>query len=168
MIKINCPVCDRPGIEAHICPNCETDLSEVRLLLELPPSNSVKKSKNLPQYLSSVLAIVILIMGLGLGYAANYLLSQYPSLTAAINTPIEITRNSHVTLSNFNLNCGSFYYKVQPGDYLWLIAKRFYGQGNLYPIINQNNPDLKIRKNQLISGEILIIPNLEENCRGHL
>ncbi|NEP47143.1 MAG: peptidoglycan-binding protein, partial [Okeania sp. SIO2H7] len=35
-LKLTCCVCDRPGIEGNICPNCETDLSMVRMLMELP------------------------------------------------------------------------------------------------------------------------------------
>jgi hypothetical protein len=35
-LKLICPVCDRPDIESNCCPNCETDLSIVRMVLELP------------------------------------------------------------------------------------------------------------------------------------
>jgi hypothetical protein len=35
-VKINCPVCDRSAIEINICPNCQTDLSLIRMLIELP------------------------------------------------------------------------------------------------------------------------------------
>ena len=33
---LTCPVCDRQEIEGDICPNCETDISLVRMLVELP------------------------------------------------------------------------------------------------------------------------------------
>ncbi|MGD2181917.1 hypothetical protein [Lusitaniella coriacea] len=36
-ISLTCPVCNRPEIEGNRCPNCETDLSSVRMLIELPP-----------------------------------------------------------------------------------------------------------------------------------
>ncbi len=35
-MKLTCPVCDRTSIEGNICPNCETDLSSIRLLMTLP------------------------------------------------------------------------------------------------------------------------------------
>jgi hypothetical protein len=34
--KLSCPVCDRQEITESICPNCETDLSALRMLAELP------------------------------------------------------------------------------------------------------------------------------------
>lgn len=42
-LKLTCPVCDRPQIEGNICPNCETDLSLVRMLIELPNANVSRK-----------------------------------------------------------------------------------------------------------------------------
>ena len=38
--KITCPVCDRKEIDENICPNCETDLSLIRMLMELPPQKA--------------------------------------------------------------------------------------------------------------------------------
>ncbi|WP_299493691.1 hypothetical protein [Acaryochloris sp. IP29b_bin.137] len=35
-MKLTCPVCDRTAIDGNICPNCETDLSSIRLLMTLP------------------------------------------------------------------------------------------------------------------------------------
>ncbi len=34
--QLTCPVCDRSAIEINICPNCQTDLSLIRMLSELP------------------------------------------------------------------------------------------------------------------------------------
>ncbi len=34
--KIDCPVCNRSAIDINICPNCQTDLSLIRMLTELP------------------------------------------------------------------------------------------------------------------------------------
>jgi hypothetical protein len=42
--KITCPVCDRAAIEINICPNCQTDLSLIRMLSELPPMESIKSN----------------------------------------------------------------------------------------------------------------------------
>ncbi len=36
MDHLTCPVCDRPEIADNICPNCETDLTLIRMLVELP------------------------------------------------------------------------------------------------------------------------------------
>jgi hypothetical protein len=34
--EIDCPVCNRSAIDINICPNCQTDLSLIRMLTELP------------------------------------------------------------------------------------------------------------------------------------
>jgi hypothetical protein len=36
MNQLTCPVCLRPEIADNICPNCETDLTLMRMLVELP------------------------------------------------------------------------------------------------------------------------------------
>lgn len=48
-------------------------------------------------------------------------------------------------------------YKVRSGDSLWIIARRFYGSGSLYPKIKAANPALK-NTNDLYVGQELIIP----------
>lgn len=35
-MKLTCPVCDRPDIDHDFCPNCETNLSTLRMLIDLP------------------------------------------------------------------------------------------------------------------------------------
>ncbi len=63
--EINCPVCDRSAIEINICPNCQTDLSLIRMLSELPEASSTKDSS--PWLIWSIgifLANVILLWGL--------------------------------------------------------------------------------------------------------
>jgi C4-type Zn-finger protein len=44
--KLTCPVCDRSEITTHICPNCETDLSAIRLLAELPVVEAIKSESS--------------------------------------------------------------------------------------------------------------------------
>lgn len=60
-VKLICPVCQRPDIENNICPNCETDLSLIQMLKELPQQrqgNSV--------WLLLTVAIFCLIVGFSL------------------------------------------------------------------------------------------------------
>ena len=56
--KITCPVCDRSAIEINICPNCQTDLSLLRMLIELPLIPPVDASRQLPR-----LAIIAILIG---------------------------------------------------------------------------------------------------------
>ncbi|BDA69767.1 hypothetical protein RIVM261_074930 [Rivularia sp. IAM M-261] len=57
-MKLMCPVCQRPDIENNICPNCETDLSLIRMLTELP-----QQRKNTSIWLLVIVAIFCLILG---------------------------------------------------------------------------------------------------------
>ena len=60
--KLTCPVCDRTEITTSICPNCETNLSSLKLLAELPIIESVKSesSFNLNNYLLTFLLICLI------------------------------------------------------------------------------------------------------------
>jgi C4-type Zn-finger protein len=63
--KITCPVCDRSAIEINICPNCQTDLSLIRMLSELPQAGSVSDSSRRLGWLIGIFLInIILIWGL--------------------------------------------------------------------------------------------------------
>lgn len=46
---------------------------------------------------------------------------------------------------------------VQPGDTLWGLAKKYYGNGALYPKIASANPGIK-NPNLIYDGQVLIIP----------
>ena len=68
--QLTCPVCDRSAIEINICPNCQTDLSLIRMLTELPPVE-VKLAPEPPIAtpsfnLQKILLIVSLFLNLGL------------------------------------------------------------------------------------------------------
>ena len=49
-------------------------------------------------------------------------------------------------------------YKVVKGDSLWLIAKKFYGDGSKYKKIKEANKSKLKRGNMIFSGQILTIP----------
>ena len=49
-------------------------------------------------------------------------------------------------------------YKVVKGDSLWLIAKKFYGDGSKYKKIKEANKGKLKRGNMIFSGQILTIP----------
>jgi hypothetical protein len=63
-VKINCPVCDRSAIEINICPNCQTDLSLIRMLIELPtlePTTTILSSAEPPKHRWSWQNLTLLI-----------------------------------------------------------------------------------------------------------
>lgn len=67
--KITCPVCDRQEIESNICPNCETDLSLIRILIELPPQERSSKLWQNPWLI--IFAMLILLLGIIVGRITN-------------------------------------------------------------------------------------------------
>jgi hypothetical protein len=63
--KITCPVCDRSAIEINICPNCQTDLSLIQMLSELPTADSASDGFQWLGWPIGILLInVILLWGL--------------------------------------------------------------------------------------------------------
>ena len=70
--KLNCPVCARPEISGDICPNCETNLSLIRMLTELPvaePTAATAKPQRpgISTWLLAGAAICLLVVGIALG-----------------------------------------------------------------------------------------------------
>lgn len=51
-------------------------------------------------------------------------------------------------------------YTVKKGDCLWVIAKKYYGNGSLYPKIHQANKDKIKNPNLIYPGQVLTIPVL--------
>lgn len=49
-------------------------------------------------------------------------------------------------------------YTVEKGDALWLIAKKVYGNGSLYPKIYEANKEKITNPNLLYPGQVLVIP----------
>ncbi len=58
--KIVCPVCDRSAIEISICPNCQTDLSLIRMLSELQSAKSIESRFQWLKWSIGILAASIL------------------------------------------------------------------------------------------------------------
>lgn len=154
---LNCPVCDRTGVTTNICPNCETDLTSLRLVVDLPPASPPRP------WLFPLLTFLGLLVGLGLGLGLNR-----PSPMVMVNPPVTPpTIESPILLSPepvVTKDCGGFYYTVQEGDSLSLLSLRFYGDWSAWPLITRANNLLQNRQDLLYVGEKLLIPNLPDNC----
>ena len=182
-VKLTCPVCDRSQIEENICPNCETDLTNYRMLAELPvetPIETKEEKRTIPLWLPVSAAILFLLLGIGLGFAGNSVIArkQQPitpnSTTASSSIPktkpdelvvsLNITDKPKDIAQSQSQSCSGFNYVVRRGDSLSLIASRFYGDSNFWSLISDANPELKGRESSIEIDEILFIPNLENNC----
>ena len=176
-VKLTCPVCDRSQIETNTCPNCETDLSTYRMLAQLPVETTIQATelkRIIPIWLPVGVAILFLLLGIGLGFASNSVIArQQPQTTptsTTVSNPVPETVSPTVlekpqgVEKSESKSCGGFNYIVKKGDSLSLIASRFYGDTNSWSRIIDANPELKGRESSIEIGELLLVPNLENNC----
>ena len=104
--ELSCPVCAYTEISGNSCPNCDTDLSLIRLLTQLPPSSPQVTQLERPPQLPKVagrqvgVALLILMIGIGLGAVGSLLFLQ-PSqlLTNTGNSPSSVAIRGNETLS---------------------------------------------------------------------
>jgi nucleoid-associated protein YgaU len=159
-LKLNCPVCGYQEIEGNICPNCDTDLSLIRTLQELPPQ---KKSRPFSKIAPLGLAILMLVIGIILGASGSFLWVQPNLYTTTISPPqpvtISPTPKPQITPEKPPKPTT---YTVVAGDSLTVIATKFCRKGASWQIIVKANPQLKGRENSLEVGEVLTIPRCQE------
>lgn len=174
-IRLNCPVCGYQDLQKSICPNCDTDVSLLRSLLELPileaanvaaieNIQSVPKESKPPKiWLLVLLGIAIgFVMGGWTGYSMfQSVIASRISEKVGQATPPAIISSPIVTPSpKISLNQT---YTVQAGDALESLAVRFCGNDLAWRDLVNANPSLVGRQNELEVGEKLKIP---ENCKG--
>lgn len=152
-ILLNCPVCDRQNIETNICPNCETDLSRLRILLDLPELQPLQLSRFLPWL------ILLPLFAIALAIAGFFWLA-HPQVQGIQSESFPLPVES----SPPQQGCGGFYYTVTQGDSLSLIAQKFYTNLDNWKLIATANPNIQPRANLLYVGETLFIPNLPHHC----
>ena len=179
-MNLICPVCDRSEITTSICPNCETNLSTYKLLVNLseqPILKAHKKVQVMPLWLPICIAILFLCLGLGMGFTSNSLIAKQAnvkqhaadlnhSVSQAIAQPpkVDLADTSQlITKAKFS-SCSGFEYTVRPGDSLSLIAAHLYGDSHFWSVISQANPAIQGREKLLEIGSKLIVPNLNSNC----
>lgn len=166
--KLTCPVCDRTEIETNTCPNCETDLSTIRLLKELPFLDNKTEAKPIKQsfiYIVLGIALLTIIAGIYGGYsiANNQYQASLNKINQDKNNPVIVENTEAETKAKLNW-CGGFNYQIKSGDSLYMLGLRFYGDGSAWHLITEANPSIISPKN-LEVGQIILIPNLTEFCQ---
>ncbi len=167
-IKLNCPVCGYTEVEGNICPNCDTDLSLIRMLQELPAvETSPSKPNSRWQFLT---ALLILLIGMGLGVLGTFMFIQPQVITAEVTatSPVIIATPSPQTPIAPKVSFGPpepVTYTVKAGDNLSMIAEKFCGKEVSWQAMLKDNPQLKGRENYIDVGEVFKIPNCKENDR---
>ena len=159
--ELSCPVCAYTEIAGNSCPNCDADLSVIRLLTELPLETQIQQK---PARWQLGAALLLLLLGIGLGVGGSLLFVQ-PSrfFINAISPPIPTAVQSDrpVTLP-IAQKPQPPQYTVKSGDNLSAIAEQFCGKGKSWQVMLKANPQLNTRPDLINIGEVLKIPNCEE------
>ncbi len=161
-IKLNCPVCGYTEVAGNNCPNCDTDLSLIRMLQQLPALETSSSKPNSRWQLLA--AILILLIGMGLGVLSSFAFMQPQVLTAT--SPVIIATPSPLTAIVPKVSFEPpqpVTYTVKAGDNLSMIAEKFCGKEAAWQVMVKDNPQLKGRENYIDVGEVFKIPNCKEN-----
>ncbi len=154
--KIDCPVCGYQGIESNTCPNCDTDISLIRSLEELPQR---------PKSWTTGIAILMLIIGLTIGAAGSIFALQTAIYTAIVPKPTVTTSPNpnlapQVIAPIIPKPAPSLAtYTVKSGDTLSSIAKKFCSKPTDWQLIVAANSELQKRENKLDIDQVLKIPS---------
>lgn len=168
MNTLTCPVCQYTEIAGNSCPNCDTDISLIRLLAELPPRTESK----ITIWQVGVL-LLILVFGIGLGAISSFLFFLQPPPLLNANTVISPTsvviasksKTPAITQKTNTASPKQSHYIVKSGDSLSKIAAHFYKNDTFWTSLVKANPKLKGREDFIEVGEVLVIPSCEEgNC----
>lgn len=181
---LNCPVCGYKEIAGNTCPNCDTDISLLRSLAELPvsvssaattslpidtttdiPSNSSRRFSRIGWQMG--VALLILILGIALGATGSFFFLQ-PSqlLTTVAKPPSSITTQGEAKTPTAITQAPiapkkPTQYIVKPGDNLTVITEKSCGKNKPWQLTIEANPQLKSRPNYINVGEVLNLPNCE-------
>ncbi len=176
-IRLNCPVCSYQDIQKSTCPNCDTDVSLLRSLLELPilqaaNDASIENIQNVPKESNFLKVWLLVLLGIAIGFAiggwTGYSMFQSvigdritnnpnPSL---VNKP-EIVATIKATPKNQPISTKS--YIVQSGDSLEDLAQKLCDNSAKWRDFVIVNPSLIGRESALEVREELIIP---QSCKG--
>lgn len=158
-IKLNCPVCDYQEIEGDTCPNCDTDLSVIRMLKELPQVENPLRQLKITKWQLGV-ALLLLIIGIGLGVIGSFIFLQPQLHTLTVSSPNPVSSDHAPVTAKEPPK--PIIYTVKSGDHLSAIAQKFCGEGTSWQVMVKANPKLKGRKDYIDVGEVLKIPNCKE------
>ncbi|MDM3848976.1 MAG: LysM peptidoglycan-binding domain-containing protein [Aphanizomenon gracile PMC627.10] len=154
--KIDCPVCGYKEIEGNRCPNCDTDVSLIRSLAELPQR---------PKSWTKTIAIFMLVIGITIGAAGSFFALQTAIYTATVPKPtVPNVTNTNLTPPVITPVIPKpapplATYTVKSGDTLSSIAGKFCSTSTDWQLIVAVNPELQKRENQLDIDQVLKIPS---------
>lgn len=179
---LNCPVCGYTEIAGNSCPNCDTDISLLRSLAELPVAESLASATSLTVDTANIpnssplfwragwqigIALLILILGIALGASGSFFFLQPAQLlTTTASPPTSSTTQSETKTPTVITQTPiapkqPTLYTVKLGDNLTVITEKSCGQGKPWQLMVKANLQLKSRPNYINVGEVLNLPNCE-------
>ncbi|MDB9372012.1 LysM peptidoglycan-binding domain-containing protein [Nodularia sphaerocarpa] len=164
--KLICPVCNYQEVEGNICPNCDADLSLIRMLQELPPVENLRPTIKVTGWQLGA-ALLLLVIGIGLGSLGSFIFVQ-SAVTVVAPHPIAVNSDRPTPPINDTAILvpqkppEPITYTVKPGDHLSAITEKFCGEGISWQVVVNANPQLKGRENLIKVGEVFKIPNCQE------
>jgi LysM repeat protein len=165
-MSYHCPICDKAGLpdytkEETICPQCNSDLKPFLLLHSISePKKSNKKNYIIAGV--SLIAIILLAMFIHTEFQKQEMPNANSKQIVALKDSLnslnkELAKNNEV-INGKGTNESkvvTIHYTVKRGDYLYKIAKFFYGDGRKYNLIEKYN-NLK-QPRSLKVGQLLTI-----------
>jgi len=150
---MNCPICNKSDINLNEdkCPQCDADLSFIHTIGKLQKRLVQRKLA----IIFSIIAIILTIIFLSLYNQAK---ENIIDLKTERDLLIDSVNNANSYLNDVRINAQQtkqyIIYSVKRNDSLWELANYFYGRGNLFKkIMNENN----LKSDKLIVGQKLKI-----------
>ncbi len=162
MMNHNCPICNKAGLPDYtksevVCPQCNSDLKAFLIL------DSISAPEKVIFGTYALLGLALLtVLFLGLFVKSNIDKNKILATNIVLNDSISILTSEKLALEKpkeehhkIESKEATIKYVVKKGDYPYKIAQFFYGHGNKYKQIENDN-DLK-QPYTLKVGKILII-----------
>ena len=176
-IRLNCPVCSYQDLQKNICPNCDTDVSLLRSLLELPilqaaNDTTIENIQNVPKESNFPKVWLLVLLGIAIGFAiggwTGYSMFQSVIGDRITNNPSPSLVNKPEILATVKAtpkiqSIPTESYIVQSGDSLEDLAQKLCGNGEKWRDFVVVNSSLIGKEGNLEIGEKLNIP---QNCKG--
>lgn len=177
---LNCPVCGYTEIAGNTCPNCDTDISLLRSLAELPVAVPLAATNSLLVDTANIssnsfplfwragwqwgVALLILVLGITLGALGSFFFLKPAQLhTTTASSPSSVTKGETKTpriITQIPIASKQpTQYTVKPEDNLTVITEKSCGKNKSWQLMVRANPQLKSRPNLINVGEVLKLPN---------
>jgi hypothetical protein len=168
---INCPVCQYQDIKGNICPNCDTDISLIRALINLTIVEKKKqiitgstKNQSKVFFVIFLAAVFGFLAGTWFSYWSFSGMNSIMTITQApveqpIDKIISVETDSEILNKSQVEQEAAKIYQVKNGDSLFQVAEKLCGDSTKWKKFVMSNETLVEREGYLLNtSETLVIP----------